>query len=117
MAHACKRYPECLASKGFRIISLFFKNRPDILLNLNRKELKRTYSAGWIVVLIAIVATSLGILGNITIDSQLFHGQISCMEPFYQKPDYHYHRTAGDDIYQGRTSGTSSQGPHLYHED
>ena len=29
MAHACNRYPECLVSKDFRIISLFFRDRPE----------------------------------------------------------------------------------------
>lgn len=40
----------------------------NILLKARRKELKRTYRAGYITVLTAITATSLGILGNIAID-------------------------------------------------
>ena len=34
MAHACNRYPECLVSKDFRIISLFFRDRPALLHDL-----------------------------------------------------------------------------------
>ena len=40
----------------------------NILLKVKRKELKRTYRAGWITVLFAMGATSLGVLGNIIID-------------------------------------------------
>jgi amino acid transporter len=40
----------------------------NILLKLRRKELKRTYRAGWMTIIIAITATTLGILGNIAID-------------------------------------------------
>ena len=40
----------------------------NILLKIRRKELKRTYRAGWITILVAITATSLGMLGNIVID-------------------------------------------------
>ena len=40
----------------------------DILLKLKRKELKRTYRAPWGVIIIAIIATSLGMLGNTIID-------------------------------------------------
>jgi len=44
----------------------------DILLKVRRPELKRTYRAGWITILVAISATSLGILGNIFIDYHNF---------------------------------------------
>jgi hypothetical protein len=40
----------------------------NILLKIRRKELKRTYRAGWITILVAISATSLGMLGNVIID-------------------------------------------------
>ncbi len=40
----------------------------DILLKTRRKELKRTYRAGWLTILVAILATSLGIAGNVFID-------------------------------------------------
>jgi amino acid transporter len=40
----------------------------NILLKIRRKELKRTYRAGWMTILVAIAATSLGILGNVAID-------------------------------------------------
>jgi uncharacterized protein YggU (UPF0235/DUF167 family) len=40
----------------------------DILLKTRRKELKRTYRAGWITIIVAILATSLGIVGNVFID-------------------------------------------------
>jgi amino acid transporter len=40
----------------------------NILLKIRRKELKRTYRAGWGTILIAITATSLGMLGNVIID-------------------------------------------------
>jgi len=40
----------------------------NILLKIKRKELKRTYRAPWGVILIAITATSLGMIGNIIID-------------------------------------------------
>jgi len=40
----------------------------NILLKLRRRELKRTYRAGWSTILIAMAATILGILGNIVID-------------------------------------------------
>lgn len=40
----------------------------NILLKIRRKELKRTYRAGWATILIAIVATTLGMLGNVVID-------------------------------------------------
>jgi amino acid transporter len=40
----------------------------DILLKTRRKELKRTYRAGWGTVIFAITATSLGLVGNIFID-------------------------------------------------
>ncbi len=42
----------------------------NILLKLKRKELKRTYRAPWGVILLAIIATSLGMLGNVIIDKQ-----------------------------------------------
>ena len=40
----------------------------NILLKIRRRELKRTYRAGWSTILIAMAATSLGILGNVVID-------------------------------------------------
>ena len=40
----------------------------NVLLKIKRKELKRTYRAGWLTVLFAMGATSLGILGNVIID-------------------------------------------------
>jgi amino acid transporter len=40
----------------------------NILLKIRRKELKRTYRAGWTTILVAITATSLGMLGNVIID-------------------------------------------------
>ena len=40
----------------------------DILLKVRRKELKRTHRAGWPTILVAIAATSAGIVGNIAID-------------------------------------------------
>jgi len=42
----------------------------NILLKIKRKELKRTYHAPWGVILTAIAATGLGIIGNIIIDSR-----------------------------------------------
>ncbi|MGQ9688372.1 MAG: APC family permease [Desulfobaccales bacterium] len=40
----------------------------NILLKVNRKELKRTYRASWITVILGVLATTLGIIGNIIID-------------------------------------------------
>ena len=40
----------------------------NILLKTRRKELKRTYRAGWVTIIIAILATSLGMVGNAIID-------------------------------------------------
>ena len=40
----------------------------NILLKIRRKELKRTYRAGWTTIFVAITATSLGMLGNVIID-------------------------------------------------
>jgi amino acid transporter len=40
----------------------------NILLKTRRKELKRTYHAGWVTIIIAILATSLGMVGNAIID-------------------------------------------------
>jgi amino acid transporter/uncharacterized protein YggU (UPF0235/DUF167 family) len=40
----------------------------NILLKVRRKELKRTYRAGWMTIIVAITATSLGMLGNAYID-------------------------------------------------
>lgn len=40
----------------------------NILLKIRRKELKRTYRAGWVTIIVAITATSLGMLGNVVID-------------------------------------------------
>ncbi len=40
----------------------------NILLKTRRKELKRTYHAGWLTIIIAILATSVGMVGNVIID-------------------------------------------------
>jgi len=40
----------------------------NILLKTRRKELKRTYRAGWLTIIVAVIATSLGMLGNVIID-------------------------------------------------
>ena len=40
----------------------------DILLKTRRKELKRTYRAGWLTIIVAIMATTLGMVGNVFID-------------------------------------------------
>ena len=40
----------------------------NVLLKVNRPELKRTYRAGWITVIVGILATSIGILGNLAIN-------------------------------------------------
>ena len=48
------------------VMSLFALG--NILLKMNRKELKRTFRAGWITVLIGLCATTSGIVGNIIID-------------------------------------------------
>jgi len=40
----------------------------NILLKINRKELKRTYRAGWSTVILGVLATSVGIIGNLIID-------------------------------------------------
>jgi amino acid transporter len=40
----------------------------DILLKTRRKELKRTYRAGWLTIILAIAATTLGMVGNVFID-------------------------------------------------
>ena len=40
----------------------------NILLKVNRPELKRTYRAGWVVVILGVIATSLGIIGNLAIN-------------------------------------------------
>jgi amino acid transporter len=40
----------------------------NILLKIRRRELKRTYRAGWMTILVAITATSLGMMGNVIID-------------------------------------------------
>jgi len=42
----------------------------NILLKTRRKELKRTYRAGWVTIIIAIIATSLGMVGNAIIDHE-----------------------------------------------
>ncbi len=42
----------------------------DILLKTRRKELKRTYRAGWTTILVAITATTVGMVGNVFIDSK-----------------------------------------------
>ena len=44
----------------------------NILLKIKRRELKRTYRAGWLTVLAAMGATSVGIIGNVTIDYRNF---------------------------------------------
>ncbi len=46
----------------------------NILLKVRRKELKRTYRAGWITTILASTATSLGMMGNVVIDyNNLFY--------------------------------------------
>jgi amino acid transporter len=40
----------------------------NILLKVNRRELKRTYRAGWLTVIVGALATMLGIIGNLVID-------------------------------------------------
>lgn len=40
----------------------------NILLKINRKELKRTYRASWLTVIVGVLATTVGIVGNIIID-------------------------------------------------
>ncbi len=40
----------------------------NILLKVNRPELKRTYRASWITVMLGALATTLGIIGNVIID-------------------------------------------------
>ncbi len=40
----------------------------NILLKVNRSELKRTYKAGWITVIVGALATLAGIVGNLFID-------------------------------------------------
>ncbi len=40
----------------------------NILLKVNRPELKRTYQAGWGTVILGVIATSVGILGNLAIN-------------------------------------------------
>ena len=40
----------------------------NILLKIRRRELKRTYRAGWMTIFVAITATSLGMMGNVIID-------------------------------------------------
>ncbi len=40
----------------------------NILLKVNRRELKRTYRAGWLTVIAGVLATLLGIFGNLLID-------------------------------------------------
>jgi len=50
------------------VMSLFALG--NILLRINRKELKRTFRAGWMTVLVGLFATLTGIVGNIIIDSE-----------------------------------------------
>jgi amino acid transporter len=40
----------------------------NILLKVNRKELKRTYRASWGTVVVGVLATTLGVIGNVIID-------------------------------------------------
>ena len=40
----------------------------NILLKVNRPELKRTYRASWITVILGVIATTMGIIGNVIID-------------------------------------------------
>jgi amino acid transporter len=40
----------------------------NILLKVNRRELKRTFRAGWLTVVCAVCATTAGIVGNMVID-------------------------------------------------
>ena len=40
----------------------------NILLKVNRPELKRTYRAGWLTVILGVIATCVGIFGNLAIN-------------------------------------------------
>jgi amino acid transporter len=40
----------------------------NVLLRINRRELKRTYQAGWTTVIVGALATTAGIIGNLIID-------------------------------------------------
>jgi amino acid transporter len=40
----------------------------NILLKVNRPELKRTYRAGWVTVVLGVIATGVGIFGNLAIN-------------------------------------------------
>ena len=40
----------------------------NILLKVNRPELKRTYRAGWLTVIVGVIATCVGIFGNLAIN-------------------------------------------------
>ncbi|MBM4284727.1 MAG: APC family permease [Deltaproteobacteria bacterium] len=40
----------------------------NILLKVNRRELKRTYRASWLTVILGVLATTVGIVGNVIID-------------------------------------------------
>ena len=40
----------------------------NVLLRINRRELKRTYQAGWTTVILGALATTAGIIGNLVID-------------------------------------------------
>jgi amino acid transporter len=63
---------EILSLAGVYAISFLgvmtFFGLGNILLKVNRPELKRTYRAGWITVIVGVLATSLGILGNLVIN-------------------------------------------------
>jgi amino acid transporter len=45
----------------------------NILLKVNRRELKRTYRAGWTVVIIGVLATLGGIIGNLILDIRFLY--------------------------------------------
>jgi amino acid transporter len=63
---------ELLSLAGVYTISFLgvmtFFGLGNILLKVNRPELKRTYRAGWITVVTGVIATSVGILGNLAIN-------------------------------------------------
>ncbi len=44
----------------------------NLLLKINRKELKRTYRAGWCTVILGVLATLVGIIGNVIINYRFF---------------------------------------------
>lgn len=53
----------------------------NILLKINRKELKRTYRASWLTVIVGVLATTVGIVGNIIIDPYFLFYFAVCFIP------------------------------------